>query len=296
MRGDRLGHATALGIEVADYFSRKREYIVTTLEEHADNLAWMWGMLSNERSNETDLIAFLNRQFDYYAAELFSDVDDVAMAAPSVEEYWLAYSLRGDNLNIYLDEYEGNCAASTTEYDVLNDKKSNHARAIKNVRKLFIAYHFDSKLKQAGQRPLVIHVEKEYMDSVEQAQQVVWKKIHDAGISIETNPTSNRRISSIERYIELPLLKFNRKNLNSGSFMQKVFPGPNLLATINSDDSGVFQTDLAMEYALIVEALRRDGCEESDIYDYIEVLRENSLIQSLIRRSTHNGVTDGDNG
>ena len=100
-------------------------------------------------------------------------------------------------------------------------------------------------------------------------------------MGIESNPTSNRKISHVSRFIDLPLFQFNNRGLEEVSAGENL-DSHDIPVTINSDDCGVFQTDLAMEYALVVEALKRENSNHEDkIYDYINHLRELSLSQSF---------------
>lgn len=103
------------------------------------------------------------------------------------------------------------------------------------------------------------------------------KKIYRLELSIETNPSSNRKISYIRHFVELPLLSFNRHYLHG----LKEETGDDLPVSINTDNCDIFQTDLENEYALIVASLQREGLDRQEIYDYINYLRESSLLQAF---------------
>lgn len=124
----------------------------------------------------------------------------------------------------------------------------------------------------------VIPVADDYIEAVGLSQTALREKVHRLGLSNETNPTSNRKISFVSHYIDLPFARLNRHGLSDGGNLPKS-KGPDIALTINADDSGVFQTDLAMEYTLVVEALKRAGCNHEDIYAYVNYLRELSLAQ-----------------
>ena len=95
-------------------------------------------------------------------------------------------------------------------------------------------------------------------------------------IGIEGNPTSNRKISFINKYIDLPLLELNSSYIKPESKY-------NLSVSINTDDSAIFQTDLSQEYAYVVAALLREGHDIESVYKYIDYIRELSLMQSFVR-------------
>jgi adenosine deaminase len=98
-------------------------------------------------------------------------------------------------------------------------------------------------------------------------------KIAEKGICIECNPTSNYLISSIGSYDKHPILKFNKYKLEPNS------PDANISASINTDDIGVFDTSLENEYALMLEAIKRDRRNKGnnsmdEVYDYIDNIRK----------------------
>ena len=109
------------------------------------------------------------------------------------------------------------------------------------------------------------------------AQRLLREKIYRLELSIETNPSSNRKISYIRHFVELPLLSFNRHYLHG----LKEKTGDDLPVSINTDNCDIFQTDLENEYALIVASLQREGLDRQEIYDYINYLRESSLLQAF---------------
>lgn len=289
--GDRLGHATALGLDVERYFALKRRYVTSTLQDYVDDIAWMWGLLTESAGDSSSLLAFLSREYDEYVQCLFSEaarmrggaVQMSACEAPSISEYMLAYELRGNDPYAYLCAPEYDAGIDEGYRRRLDSERSVHAEESLCARSLYARYHFDGALKKAGLKSLVVPAKDEYIAAVAAAQKAVCAKVHARGISIETNPTSNRKISSVEHYIDLPFIRLNRFGLTELTGVSAKL-GPDIPLTINTDDSGVFQTDLAMEYALIVEALKRAECPHEEIYAYIDYLRVLSLHQSTCGR------------
>ncbi|WP_304425681.1 hypothetical protein [uncultured Adlercreutzia sp.] len=291
--GDRLGHATALGLDVEDYFSCKRGYITSTLQDYVDDIAWLWGILVDRMTASSDILAFLEREFNEYASLLFSKAGVLrgfsengiahgAVTVPNISEYLLSYELRGNDPYLYLDP----CSSGSDRTAFRKRMDSERARRAEEslpARELYARYHFDGAFKKAGLENLVVPVREEYVSAVKMAQKGLCEKIHEREISIETNPTSNRKISSVRHYIDLPLIRLNRHGLSDVAGVPEKI-GPDIPLTVNSDDSGVFQTDLAMEYALLVEALKRAGFAHEEIYDYIDYLRELSICQSAQSR------------
>ena len=100
------------------------------------------------------------------------------------------------------------------------------------------------------------------------------KLLKQKGIAIEANPSSNLKIGGLDTYDELPLFR--------------LFPieQPNedrMLVSVNTDDRGVFATNLSNEYSLVAASLmkHKDPSTGKPIYsitqiaDYIRCLAEN---------------------
>lgn len=95
-------------------------------------------------------------------------------------------------------------------------------------------------------------------------------------IAIECNPTSNKLIGYFDMYEQHPIVEFNDFILNPSSTKAQI------IATINTDDLGVFDTSLSYEYALLFCAIRRKRHREGNyndeqIYDYLKHIAGNGL-------------------
>lgn len=103
------------------------------------------------------------------------------------------------------------------------------------------------------------------------------------GIAIETNPSSNYLIGTIEKYEEHPILRFNSRKL------QTSYGKNNLCVSINTDDQGVFDTLLENEYGLMALALKKAVDENGnslydpeDIYEWIDYVRSMGIDQVFL--------------
>ncbi|MFV0350719.1 MAG: hypothetical protein ACK5JF_00180 [Oscillospiraceae bacterium] len=275
-RGDRLGHAIALGISVKRYFEVKRKKVVSRLEEYLDDIAWMYGVLVENSSSDSEVLAYLILEFNKYKNMYFMQGEEF-----SIFDYMDAYNLRGDAPNKCEEFYD----LDAIQYQniiaknglLLNYEKNNHETSFSNskARKLYYKYHFSRYHKEAGRKVLVFDVNDLYIKAVELCQHFLKDKICNLEISIETNPSSNRKISYINKYIDLPLMNFAPLN---GSDEDST-----ILVSINTDDSAVFQTDLQAEYAYVVAAQIREGGDIEKVYNYVETLRKNSYVTSFLK-------------
>ena len=113
------------------------------------------------------------------------------------------------------------------------------------------------------------------VDVLKSLQEKVYGKVQRLGIGIESNPTSNVRIGGIVRYVDHPIFKF-----------LPVMGGENsVLASINTDDRGVFDTSLEREFSLLACALYKKHNHDSSQPDmrktmvWLDELRENAIMQ-----------------
>ena len=118
---------------------------------------------------------------------------------------------------------------------------------------------------------------------ISEVQEKMRQRIAREKIAIETNPTSNVRITDIDRYSKHPVTTFYSRGLKPDC-------GPDqIMVSINTDDQGVFATSLEKEYTLIACALEKkrndDGTptySPKDIYDWLDDIRESSLTSSFL--------------
>ena len=116
------------------------------------------------------------------------------------------------------------------------------------------------------------------ISAIPQIQKSLIRKVVDKGIAIECNPSSNLQIGPFEKYIDLPLFKFNPVESDEHTTVVNV--------SVNTDDRGVFATSIYNEYSLIAAALYKmkdkDGnrlYNDQTIIRYIGKIRENGIKQ-----------------
>lgn len=287
-RGDRFGHGLALGLDIDKYFKKKRTNVISNVEEYIDDVVWMYYMiqehlsdnevknflLSNEISSN-DILSFLQGEFNREVIKYnFNDHF-------SMYDFYCAYMLRGDDPELYIEEAENKLYDELVrDFDYrLNYHNKKHRQAFENsrARELYFQYHYSEKYKRMHKQTISFEVSEIYIEAVKLVQFILRLKIFRKEISIESNPTSNRKISFISKYIDLPLIELNSMFIKPDSKF-------NLPISINTDDSAIFQTDLSLEYAYVVAALLREGYDIESVYQYIEYLVKMSKIQSFINR------------
>ena len=285
--GDRFGHGLALGLNVNAYFKKKRYTIVSNVEEYFDDIVWMYhfirahidrfevkDFISNLSYKEYDILSMLEREFDRVKGNYNFD------KLYTLYDFYEAYKLRGDDPEVYLeygdrwnyDKVKFCCQTRINWHDSKHQSAANNPKA----RELYIKYHYCDKYKANHFKTFTGEASSIYIDAVKLVQFILRLKIYRMEIGIEGNPTSNRKISFINKYIDLPLLELNSSYIKPESKY-------NLSVSINTDDSAIFQTDLSQEYAYVVAALLREGHDIESVYKYIDYIRELSLMQSFVR-------------
>ena len=83
----------------------------------------------------------------------------------------------------------------------------------------------------------------------------------DKGIVIETNPSSNIVIGPIDEYGEHTIHHFFKDGI---------------IASINTDDKGIFSTSLCNEYSLYANSAKLMGVSDTDVVINIGKIRKNA--------------------
>lgn len=270
-RGDRLGHALALGIDVTKYYEIKRHKIITNVQDYIDNIAWLYNLYANEkRMNPQFMIALQNRFYKTIPLMKLNALEQDF----TIEDYVQSLILRGDNREEYLsaNDYKNLSSYTTINQVNFSSHLEGYDIAINNSKAKWLhhKYLYNSQLIKNGMKAIQYEVDELWIEMIYKAQELITLKLINKGIIIEANPSSNRKISSMSHYTDLPFLRMNNYYLNPESTQK------NIAITINTDDSAIFQTNLSNEYSLVACALERDNYPVENIYKYIDYLRQAS--------------------
>ena len=145
-----------------------------------------------------------------------------------------------------------------------------------DARILFLEYTFNQKYQDTINQSKIIEANELYIQCVEKVQKILQKDVADKSIFIEANPTSNKKISYVQKYSEIPAINM------CGPFFEKNIEH-NLQVSLNTDDSAVFMTNLVNEYSMLTASLLREGYDEVAVYTLIEQLAINSNIHSFVK-------------
>lgn len=284
VRGDRLGHALALGLNAVDYYKFKAETVISTKQDTLDDLSW--ALYKSDQLGvaiNSTLRARIKREAIQLLLELYGE--DV-----NLYDYQQAWLLRGDSPELYrenLDKkeltqrsFESFSEQCLTKQSFSKGRVGEQVRGNSQYRKIYQRYHYNGKTKLNGQDKYMRKVTHEEALWITRLQDGMQKELMEKGIAIECNPSSNYLISSFKRYDKHPIFRFNSTGLN-----ECLSP---LSVSINTDDQGVFDTTLENEYALLAISLEKAKDDEGNrlytpeaIYSWLDYVRKLGLQQSF---------------
>lgn len=276
-RGDRLGHALALGADPEQISNIRMNRIVIPRGEYLDNLAWIYFMLKSGQADPVLLFKIADRFLSernklFNGKGYFRNID--------IDTYLSAWRLRADDPFLY--EYNGPLI-SVEDFWRKNIDNPEYRSVFSNktAQRLHWHYLYDDSFIRKRADGIEIQIDDIYLKCLSECQSLLKKTLVKKGIAVETNPSSNRKISPINNYFDLPLFFLNTHKLYSLKTRKK--SDYDVPVSINTDDSAVFQTSLGMEYALVARALLEKGASAEEVYDYIGYLCQSSLEQSFVK-------------
>lgn len=276
---DRLGHALALGVDVNKWYIYKSRIVVLNKQDLLDNIVWLLNKCEKFDLDETSKIEgldYLKENLKKKFKGLFKEVYGERLSYNGSEygefnykDYYNSWLLRGNDPYLYFT-YKSNkkIPNSWDDYGIIENELIDKDKLKADC--LFYNYHFNVNIKKLGQDVVDYNISEEYEKLVKIVQKNMISEIQGKEIYIETNPSSNYLIGTIRRYDEHPILKFYEiKDIGKES-----------LVSINTDDQGIFNTNLTNEYAIMEVALENKYKSE-DIQSWINNIKKASIKQSF---------------
>lgn len=307
-RGDRIGHAVALGLKPEVYYTAKNAQVFLPAQDLLDNLVWL---LFRSLEWDVEMPDSLRVKLQNRVAQLLQEIYGKRMqslplgagAKPlGAEWYYQSWKLRGDDPTLYADAVvdcdafeqrlmqlsigkrtrveQYACAKMDSPYGWMEqetDRDSEAVRLRRELRGYLYLYHYDETVRRAGEQIKAFPVSRAYQTLIENMQRRMMQKIMAQGIAIECNPSSNQLIAIYGGYSNHPIFRFNSYGLPlpRGAERQQ------LRVSVNTDDQGVFDTSIENEYALLYSVLQEfqdaEGAQLIDndtIRTYLDHLRE----------------------
>jgi len=289
--GDRIGHGTVLGLDVAKWYEFKSNTLILKQQDYLDNVVWLYHKLVEYRIEGFDnLREWLLREFHSYFAEIYprKTGENREPVYSNISTYYEAWKLRGDDPELYV---KGSFDKSGESFDrewrinrKFPEKQKNRER--EEVGELYYLYHYDWDVRKNGGKSIQKYVSPLYVEGVAAVQKAMQKEFAAKGIGIEANPSSNFAISTMQKYSEHPLVRLYNKDLTWD--LGQLTQCPQVNISINTDDKGIFHTSLENEYALMACAMEKERNEQGNpmynrqmIYQWLDNIREMGNMQSF---------------
>lgn len=274
--GDRIGHGTALAIDVRRFYDSCHRSIAIPAMTLLDNVAWLYARSYQLGARIDD--GMRHRLAEDFA-KWYSDVYGADTRHISPDTYHMAMCLRGDNPLAYDTDAPRrinpiDMIDSWHRCDFRHDRLTDSYRRHSDVVRLYWRYHFDKTVSDNGQRMAEFSITDSYISLISDMQTRMMEHLGRQRIAVECCPTSNLKISQLGRYDNHPVF-----HLSDPRHMPPVRPA----ATVNTDDLGIFCTSLDNEYNLLAAAmLKQTDADGTPRHTLAEV---RARIESLI----HNG-------
>lgn len=282
-RGDRLGHALALGIPPREWYAYKKNSVFISRQDNLDNIVWLYQKIRkfNIRHSENILLT-LQRSFDHCFHEIYSETRQDRRDF-TIDVYYDAWKLRGDNPELYeTGEYKPihnparpweNCHENTQHYEL------DRIRQDERCTRLYYMYHFNENVKRKGSERVEYKISPDIIGIVEEVQKHMQKSVMEIGLCIETNPSSNYQVGTFKRYDNHPILNFYNYGLVLDHELLEACP--QIPVTINTDDQAIFTTTLENEFGYMAIALEK-ACDkngnplykQSMVYSWLNNIRK----------------------
>lgn len=248
--GSRLGHAIALGISAQKYYERRGYKTIMPRQRLLDTLVWIY------KTTELNVGQIPKSFSTELQSKIFELYKEIGYHIPfNIDTYYMSMMLRSDNFD-QIDQYSYWERASQCQ-----DQLCIKARENKNAMALCCEFLTCKDVWKNGNTIETYTYLPEIVDMVSTLQVYLQSIVLDKGIVIETNPSSNIVIGPIDEYGEHTIHHFFKDGI---------------IASINTDDKGIFSTSLCNEYSLYANSARLMGVSDTDIVKYIKEIRKNA--------------------
>ncbi len=300
--GDRLGHAMALGVDLEEWYSVKEHHVLLRKQAILDNLVWLYGQMQRYNIQNPETEGFIQKRFKKYFTEIYTrnlpSIKNSLLYSVDVMDYYSSLLLRGNDPSLYiLNPEASNDGFEKLERTIREDTALNPWKVLKGTDKydelsttLYHYYHFNYAMKRTSDEIDEFAIPRCVVQTVCMMQEKMRYEISRRNIGVECNPSSNFLIGTFKDYLKHPIFRFNDENLYPIYDPRSQQRNPRILASINTDDLGIFSTSLENEYALVACALEENNmyCPEDqvilpdNIYKWLDNIRQNGLDQSFI--------------
>lgn len=278
--GDRLGHAIALGANIASWME-KNEVIVIPVIEQMENLLWIWGNMVYHNWVLDVSMEVIEGKILELAKSVYGEILGLTvfiLYEAYIEKFRLNYEETFHKMQHYINEETDNSVQNSNINHFCKIYNPDNPYGILWTKEKIFCTFFCPYFYQKYQKPILVHIEKSEYNMLKSIQEYVLKEIEQKGIYVEVNPTSNTVIGT-----ENGLYKSHILNLNSRGLTSEDNVKHEVLVTINSDDPLIFNTNCENELAYIYHALIYKGYKKESVLNWIDEVRQMGMDSSFIK-------------
>lgn len=265
--GDRIGHATALGISPELWANRIGRTVVMRRPLLLDDLVFAWSLLRGDKDQTHDL-ARLEREIHRLSRLVYEE----RVSPDLLEEAW--HLRRLDPRKATVDPRMSQSALNPfdrEEWDNVIKAMNENPEALKLYRLHHGKCIFEMTWRKGGDHSPYEEIDTDFLplESLTRLQRLVLKHINERQLALEAMPTSNVRISCYDCHEEHHIFTWLNLSQDPG------YPAP--IICLCSDDPGIFSTNTRNEYAHVLDVLKRKhGKSQQEAMGILQTLLENS--------------------
>lgn len=244
-QGSRIGHGSALAVDIDKYYLLKGKQVISTKQDALDDFCFLYKFLCNIALTDETIAQLVPKlKLQEKAEELLEEIYGFI----DFNAYVFSQELRGDHPDVYRSSPRANTfnqqlllwTARRKEYYLDNHPNSSYKAAWSNQNSLnyIFDYHFAKMPRDKGNETCVNRVDNDLICAIKRVQNHLADIIASKGIGIETNPTSNYFIGPFVDFEDIPAIEFIE-----GSLSKKSLP-----VSVGTDDPGLFFTNIRNEY------------------------------------------------
>lgn len=268
--GNRVGHATAIGIDPSLWMKSMPSYVVISRGEWLLNMLFAWNELS---SSHPDELKKIERDAIQQATVIFA-TSDVPLDIHSLTHFYYARHLLPHMVHRKMRDTPCHDFSSFIKRE-MGLVKAYEAEHGKSGLKILDGWHYDKKVKQRASELIEVKTNEIPEPCLVALQQSVQRLLKQKNVIIECPLVSNLRISQYVDVEQHHLLRW----LGIGNYVKE--GDAKMDVCLGSDDPGIFVTDIQNEYQHLYNLLEKTNATKDDIMDIIRHVGHTSRVFSF---------------
>lgn len=271
-RGNRVGHATAIGIMPELWLSTMPSKLVLKRRDWFLDLIFAWKLL---RGKALPIVARVEREILRLYHLLFPSGSDSEPSAAVFDDLAVFYELRQyvpSHVKWFLDGQTFVSMFVQCEFELLHKVKDKHGTY---ALKLYQQWACDKKCRRSQEQLEEVAADFLPPEVLLLLQQEVQRYLCMHDVALESLPVSNVRISQYADMQQHHILRW----LHVGPY--EVAGDAKLTVCLGSDDPGIFVTDIKNEYYHLFFMLRNAGLSTHEALGKLKEVNDNGRIYAF---------------